>query len=90
MNQEGKKQAAGNQAVKKQQAVIQNLKDAGCKTEQVEEFLELSRDGNRKRQMLFLEKHRQTLLEEMHEEQKRIDRLDYLVFQMRKSSEKES
>lgn len=67
-----------------QEAVIQNLKDAGCQMEQVEEFFELGKDGDVKRQMRFLERHRQALLDAMHLEQKRIDCLDYLVFQMKK------
>lgn len=72
--------------IKEQEAVIQNLKDAGCGMEQVEEFLELGKDGDVKRQMKFLERHRQGLLDAMHQEQKRIDCLDYLVFQMKKGA----
>ncbi|MDO4260921.1 MAG: hypothetical protein Q4C82_02490 [Eubacteriales bacterium] len=73
---------------KEQDAVIQNLKDAGCSREQVEEFLEICGEGDIKRQMRFLERHRQALLDAMHLEQRRIDCLDYLVFRMRKAVER--
>lgn len=78
-----------NTEMKNQEAVIQNLKDAGCKTEQVEAFLEIGREGDVKRQMKLLERHRQALLEAMHQEQRRIDCLDYLLFQMKRGASNE-
>ena len=65
-------------------AVIQNLEDAGCDKDTVEQFMELGENGERQRQMKLLEKHRRVLLEKVHKKEKQIDCLDYLVHQMRK------
>jgi len=65
-------------------AVIQNLEDAGCDPETVAKLMELGMTGNRKNQLKLLEQHRKRLLEKVHENEKRIDCLDYLVFQMSK------
>ena len=40
--------------------------------------------GNRQNQLKLLEQHRKRLLEKVHTNEKRIDCLDYLVFQMNK------
>ena len=68
------------------QPVIQNLKDAGCEKQCVEEFLALEQEGKRWEQLKLLELHRQKLLDRVHEEERQIDCLDYLVYQMQKSS----
>lgn len=68
------------------QAVIQNLRDAGCGRETVEQFLELCRSGECKKQLGLLEKHRKRLLEEIHKYEKQIDCLDYLIFQMNREN----
>lgn len=66
------------------QAVIQNLKDAGCGPETIERFLSLRRNGNLQKQMELLSVHRKHLLDKVHREEKRIDCLDYLVYQLSK------
>ena len=68
-------------------AVIQNLEDAGCDKNTVEQFMELGENGERQRQMKLLEKHRRGLLEKVHKNEKQIDCLDYLVYQMRKEKQ---
>lgn len=65
-------------------AVVQNLKDAGCDEEIVKKFMELAETGERQKQYRLLEKHRKNLLEKVHNREKQIDCLDYLVFQMKK------
>lgn len=65
-------------------SVIQNLEDAGCGLEMVAEFMNLGIAGNRQNQLKLLEQHRKRLLEKVHMNEKRIDCLDYLVFQMNK------
>ena len=65
-------------------SVIQNLEDAGCDLEMVAEFMNLGIAGNRQNQLKLLEQHRKRLLEKVHMNEKRIDCLDYLVFQMNK------
>ena len=66
------------------QAVIQNLKDAGCDARTVERFVELEEEGKTREQLDLLANHRRQLLERVHKEEKRIDCLDYLVYQMQK------
>ena len=65
-------------------SVIQNLEDAGCDMEMVAEFMKLGIAGNRQNQLKLLEQHRKRLLEKVHTNERRIDCLDYLVFQMNK------
>jgi len=66
------------------QAVIRNLKDAGCKPETVEEFLALDGEGKIEEQLKLLARQRQQLLDLVHREEKRIDCLDYLVHKLNK------
>ncbi len=68
-----------------EEAVAQNLKDAGCGEELIEEFRNCCRQGRKQEGMRLLGKHRNHLLEAMHREQKRIDCLDYLIYQMKKA-----
>ncbi len=65
-------------------SVIQNLEDAGCDSETAAQFTELGMAGNRQDQLKLLEQHRNSLLKKVHKNEKRIDCLDYLVFQMNK------
>lgn len=67
------------------QNVIQNLKDAGCDTGTIEEFLVLDGEGKTREQLKLLARHRQQLLDRVHREEKRIDCLDYLVYQLNKN-----
>lgn len=62
------------------QAITQNLKDAGCDSKMITEFF----DKNEKKdeQLKILKRQRQRLLDRIHKEEKRIDCLDYLVYQM--------
>lgn len=66
------------------QAIIQNLKDAGCAPETIEHFLSLEQSGSIQKQMKLLSVHRENLLAKVHKEEKRIDCLDYLVYQLSK------
>ena len=64
------------------QAVTENLKDAGCDSEMITEFFDKSRKKDE--QLRILKRHRQQLLDRVHKEEKRINCLDYLVYQMTK------
>lgn len=66
-------------------AVIQNLKDAGCDRKTVERFLNLEEAGQTEEQLRLLSAHREQLLDRVHQEEKRIDCLDYLVYQIHKN-----
>lgn len=61
--------------------VRQNLKDAGCSDELVEKFMALQ-DGEEEQQLRLLCTHRKQLLENLHREEKRIDCLDFLIYQI--------
>lgn len=63
-------------------AIIQNLKDAGCDTETIENFMSDLQKGDEKSSLKRLNIHRKKLLDSLHKEQKCIDCLDYLVYQM--------
>ena len=60
-------------------AVIQNLKDAGCEDGFIERFiLALDNDQN-KEVFLLLRGWRNSLLDEIHNNQHKLDCLDYLI-----------
>ena len=67
--------------------VLQNLKDAGCTDEMVEEFMALQDNGGEEQQLRLLSGHRKHLLEKLHRDERRIDCLDYLIYQMEKKKE---
>ena len=62
--------------------VTQNLIDAGCSQDLVEQFMSLQ--GRQEEQLSLLSRHRKTLLDQLHLEKYRIDCLDYLVYQIQK------
>lgn len=69
-------------ANKADDVIIQNLKDAGCDTETIENFMSDLQKGDEKSSLKRLSVHRKKLLDSLHKEQKCIDCLDYLVYQM--------
>ena len=68
------------------EAVIQNLKDAGCSTGIIKDFMASFDGGDVIEQITLLEGHRKQLLNKVHKEEKRISCLDYLVYQIKKNS----
>lgn len=68
----------------KKEAIAQCLKDAGCEDTVIEHFLEDFGSGRLKESIRILQKHRDTLLDDLHRGQKRIDCLDYLIFMLQK------
>ncbi len=67
-------------------AIVQNLIDAGCGQEFIAEFMEDLRAENTSKSLKLLAAHRRLLLDNLHKEQKRIDCLDYLVYTMTKEN----
>ncbi len=67
-------------------AIVQNLIDAGCGQELIAEFMDDLRKDNISKDLKLLEAHRRILLDNLHKEQKRIDCLDYLVYKMTKEN----
>lgn len=66
------------------ETVIQNLKDAGCDPDTIEDFLLYFDEGQKEKQLELLERHRKQLLNIVHKEEKRIYCLDYLVYQIKR------
>lgn len=65
------------------EAIIQNLKDAGCDSDTIEKFMADLQKGKEANSLKLLAVHRKNLLDSLHREQKCIDCLDYLVYQMK-------
>lgn len=59
--------------------IIQNLKDAGCEQILIDEFFKLEKST----QFSLLAKHRTKLLDTLHRNQKQIDCLDFLIFDLK-------
>lgn len=68
----------------KEEHIIQNLRDAGCDPETIRYFITNFRTGEEASAVKRLAAHRRKLLEAVHDNQKRIDCLDYLLWQMQK------
>lgn len=64
------------------EAVIQNLKDAGCGPQAIRRF---ENCASLQERLQFLARQRGRLLESLHTQQRRIDCLDYLVYQLEKN-----
>jgi len=62
----------------------QNLLDAGCSADTVQRCMELAQRQENKELLRLLSCHRRELLDALHESEKRIDCLDYLIYQMEK------
>lgn len=67
-------------------AIIQNLKDAGCDDKTIHTFMEDIRDDKIDAGLSLLATHRRSLLDNLHREQKQINCLDYLVYTMQKKA----
>lgn len=67
-------------------AIIQNLKDAGCSQETIDCCITCLDMGQKEELLKRLDEHRKGLLDKVHEGEKQIDCLDYLVFQIGRSS----
>lgn len=64
------------------EAVLQNLRDAGCDARTIERFMELLQAGKITEELGLLDAHRSALLRRVHADEKRIDCLDYLIYQI--------
>ncbi len=68
----------------KQELLLQNLQDAGLEEQQIERCLNQTKENNLQILLPFLMKHRSKLLQNIHEEQDKLDSLDYLIYQIKK------
>ena len=67
--------------------IIQNLKDAQCGHAVILEFLELWNAGQTKKAFNLLSRHRACLLYKIHETQKPLDNLDYLIHTLKRKGD---
>ena len=71
------------------QAILrENLKDAGCDQDMICRCEVLAQGEKRGELMRALSLHRKALLDAVHENQRRIDCLDYLIYQIEKQGKK--
>ena len=76
------------EASDKQAILRENLKDAGCDPDMIRRCEVLVQSEKQGELMRILTLHRQSLLDAVHENERRIDCLDYLVYQFEKQSTK--
>ena len=65
------------------ESIVQNLKDAGCNKEIIDEFLKLFSEHNKSAMLNLLTKYRKKLLEKIHKGEKELDNLDYLILDLK-------
>ena len=66
------------------EAVLQNLKDAGCSPDIITRFMTCQNAGKTKDSLRVLAVQRAALLDELHASQAKLDCLDYLIYKLRK------
>ena len=76
------------EASDKQAILRENLKDAGCDLDMIRRCEALAQSEKQGELMWVLSLHRRALLDAVHENERRIDCLDYLVYQLEKQSKK--
>lgn len=62
----------------------QNLIDVGCCENEIHIFMEALRKNNQREELKFLNMQRKKMLDELHLCQRKIECLDYLVYQIKK------
>ncbi|NCE63406.1 hypothetical protein D1159_02130 [Pseudoflavonifractor sp. 524-17] len=70
-----------------ERAVMTNLADAGCGGELIERFLQLLKNGQKEAGLALLAEHRRVLLDCCHAEEKKIECLDYLIYQLKQQAD---
>lgn len=72
-----------------QESMVQSLKDAGCDKAEITHFLECRKGNKKQQELILLRKHRSLLLDKLHESQRQIDCLDYLIYQLQREEKGE-
>ena len=75
-----------SQIVTGDEAVIRNLKDAGCDLAIIDQFTALQKAELIEAQIRLLSDHRNLLLQNIHADQRKLDCLDFLLYKIRHSS----
>ena len=68
-------------------SIIQNLNDAGCSEGTIHKFMKLWEEEREEAGLKLLQQHRRELLDQVHDRQIKIDRLDFLLYNIRKQRE---
>ncbi len=68
--------------------MIDNLMDAGCEKRDTEIAEKLYESGQKDELIRFFKICRCTLVDEMHESQRKVDRMDYLIRRVEKEATK--
>lgn len=63
----------------KLEQILTNMKDAGCEDSALEQAANLYRAGNAEALILHLRRCRCGLMDELHQAQRKVDCLDYLI-----------
>lgn len=71
-------------SLKSKETIVQNLKDAGCASQMIEDFMLYFDKNQKEKQLALLAVQRQNLLNRVHIEEKKISCLDYLIYQIKK------
>ena len=74
------------QATKDYEALGQNMADAGCSAETIRLCLSLAESGQWEKLRRELKKHRGKLLDTLHESERQIDCLDYLLYELNRKN----
>ena len=67
-------------------AMIENLSDFGFSEEQKKTLKIISETGTKSELIRYLKKYRCILMDEMHESQRKVDRMDYLIRKVEKEA----
>ena len=77
-------QGGGMAAYRREEDIVQNLKDADCDDATIRAFMDDFRRGKIREGTRLLQTHRRRLLDDLHKDQKCIDCLDYLLFMLQR------
>ncbi len=66
--------------------IMKNLKDAGCDFKIADNIVSLIKADEKTPALNLLLKHKKQLLESLYENQKKIDCLDFLIFNLKQSN----
>lgn len=75
-----------NDMTQRNKEIEQNLIDAGCTSSVIEKFFSYMEKNEKEKQIILLEEQRRKLLDDVHDGEKKIFCLDYLMYQMQKQS----
>lgn len=67
--------------------ILNSMSDCGCSEAQAEQFLALKENCCSESCIRYLKRHRKQLLDEIHQMQKNVDCVDYLIRELERQKE---